>query len=168
MIMSVDYSNVEYRPVFVYGSLLTGLPNHHIVADAVVGTVAGQTGGVQMYANGISYPFAVRGEGVIKGQIFWLDNDRNVYTSAMLRLDRLEGYKNKSSDLYTREVVRVVAQDGSEVEAWMYIASEGMAEGIKDQLPRLPDGDWRAFSEAVDAYLASQTSADNDSILVSE
>ncbi len=124
---------------FVYGSLLEGMHNHHILGPSeFVGK--GELKGFEMYSLG-SFPAIIPSNSkiTIKGELY------NV-TSPMIEemLDKLEGYrKNSNSSFYNKSVVDVIKPDGAVVKAYVY---HFVVKPDYFDLSRVvADGDWKKY-----------------------
>jgi gamma-glutamylcyclotransferase (GGCT)/AIG2-like uncharacterized protein YtfP len=132
--------NKEY-PVFVYGTLRSGMRNHYILRDMYKGKGhEAITTGV-MYHNG-SIPYLYEGDEIVKGELFYLKPKS--YKRAMNRLDSLEGF-NGEGDIrynhYNRKLVDVQVED-TVTQAWCYFANESSGWSKKDRMTRIVDGDF--------------------------
>lgn len=134
--------------VFAYGSLLKGLPNHPVMADAE-GRFHGPGRTVDlglMFSMG-GYPGIIAGQDVvdagldvdgedltrIKGELYTVDDH------GLRILDRLEGYPT----FYNRSEVMVVTDDNKHaVQAWMYHLP---AHWYGSHKMIINDGDWRNY-----------------------
>lgn len=98
--------------VFVYGSLLSDLPNNRLLADSpVVSSDATVVGDFRMYDLG--YFPAVRKAlfgSPVRGEVY------DVSRAVLAQLDRLESHPH----FYCREKVRWSDSEGRRGEAWMY------------------------------------------------
>jgi gamma-glutamylcyclotransferase (GGCT)/AIG2-like uncharacterized protein YtfP len=112
--------------VFVYGTLLQGEVNHHLLADAVYLGPHRTARCFSLFLLG-AYPGAVRGGlSAISGECYGLD------TACLRRLDRLED----SPRLYDRTLI--ASPYG---RAWMYLY-RGSLEGRA----LIAGGDWRGYA----------------------
>ncbi len=115
--------------VFVYGSLMTGLGNHRLLARSEKvrdDVTVDRFGMVDMGG----FPAVVDDESSgteVVGELYSADAD------TMATLDRLEGYPR----FYTR---RTVALRGGN-RAWMYLLND---ERMRNGAASVPDCDWRA------------------------
>lgn len=123
--------------VFVYGSLLAGLPNDRHLAGARALGAATMTGlALHDYAPGC-YPAAVvvADDGVVRGEVYEVDD------AGLARLDRLEGHPS----FYRRAPREAELEHGPAVLAWVYLMRGPGREGLGD---RIASGDWRAHLAA--------------------
>ena len=129
--MKKNETNEPIR-VAVYGTLLTGGGNYHVGADAVdrkpcrmSGTLYDPTGGwYPAFVPDGSEAFNVVGEVL------------TVTPATFARLDRLEGYPN----LYARERIPVLLEDGTRAEAWVYVMRR-----LPERAKVIEGGDWLAY-----------------------
>jgi len=121
--------------VFVYGSLLRGLPNHRLLTRArLVG--AGSVRGLELYdyAPG-SFPAACRAprtsysSSSVAGELY------EVTSEELERLDRLEGHPG-----FYRRVRAHVLVGSDTVRAWVYVIRR--RELVRRR--RIVSGSWRA------------------------
>ncbi|HHZ87972.1 MAG TPA: gamma-glutamylcyclotransferase [Chromatiaceae bacterium] len=108
--------------VFVYGTLLKGFGNHHLLEDSEFVGDHETDPEYSMYSNG-SYPMVIRGSGVIYGEVY------RVNDSTLVSLDTLEGYPN----LYRREII-----DTPYGEAFIYIYNREFCHSFEE----ISSGDW--------------------------
>ncbi len=120
--------------LFVYGTLMQGLPLHHLLADrgefVGVGTVKGRLLDLGQY------PGAVPEEpGTVQGEVY-----RRLAPGLLVALDREEGYCPEAPErgLYLRRPAPVRLADGREVTAWIY-----WYHGPRDRAVPIPRGDYR-------------------------
>ncbi len=108
--------------VFVYGTLKRGQGNHHWLRGAPC-RGRRRLAGARLHNLG-PYPMAVRGTGIIHGEVYGVSEDD---------LERLDGLED-APRLYQRH--RLPLDDGS--LAWVYL---GLPEQVRD-LPLVPFADW--------------------------
>ena len=128
--MKKNETNEPIR-VAVYGTLLTGEGNFRVGADALDRKTCRLRG--TLYDPHYGFPaFVPKGRGAfdVAGEVL------TVTPETFARLDRLEGYPN----LYGRERVPALLEDGSRVEAWVYVMRR-LPEGSKV----IDSGDWCAY-----------------------
>jgi len=116
--------------VFVYGTLLRGEKNHHVLQGSPCIGVARTEPAYTLVSLG-SIPAMTRGGTTsVRGEVF------EVTDEVLADLDKLEGHP----DWYKRTTIRLV--DGSSVEA--YLMEPGTVEGR----PVIVSGDWREESSS--------------------
>ncbi|MBF0192778.1 MAG: gamma-glutamylcyclotransferase [Magnetococcales bacterium] len=108
-------------PVFVYGTLKKGCGNHHWLGDATDPILASATG-LRMH-DGPGYPMAMRGNGVVHGELYWVDQE------TLDQLDLLEG----CPDYYNRQLWKL---NQPAISAWIYLCSEAT------RYPVIESGHW--------------------------
>ncbi len=116
--------------VFTYGSLLTGLGNHRVIAAGeLVGEAITEAGWTLVSLGG--FPGAIEGgEIAIVGELYRVDD------ATLAGLDQLEG----NGSFYTRVERKIITTDGRERIAWIYaLPSENLNRTIVES------GDWREF-----------------------
>ncbi|MCB9532025.1 MAG: gamma-glutamylcyclotransferase [Myxococcales bacterium] len=118
--------------VFVYGTLLPGLPNHGWLRGARSLGPATTERSFALYDLG-HYPAAVTGgDAALRGEVFEVD------AAGLARLDILEDVPA----LYTRALVPVVVSGSHRhVTAWVYTLAAPLPRGA---VP-IPDGDYAAW-----------------------
>ena len=124
-----------YHQVFVYGTLLRGEVNHHLLSGARLLGPHRTAPCFTLFILG-AYPGAVRtGTAALVGEVFRLD------TAGLQRLDRLEEYPR----LYARRPL-----PSPYGRAWIYLY-----RGCLRDRPVLPGGDWRALVADPDSCRAA-------------
>lgn len=114
--------------VFVYGTLLSGEPNHRLLATAKPLGPARTALGYRLHDLG-SFPAMVEGgEGAVDGELYEVDD------GTLAALDRLEGHP----DFYRRVPIRLAT--GEEVESYV------MRPGQVEERAVVEAGDWRGRS----------------------
>jgi gamma-glutamylaminecyclotransferase len=118
---------MEHR-VFVYGTLLRGEVNHHLLHDARLLGAHRTEPRFTLLVLG-AYPGLVDGgDTAVSGEVYAVD------AAGLKRLDRLEDYPR----LYDRKLI--ATEHGS---AWVYLY-----RGRRRDRARLADGDWRRYTAA--------------------
>lgn len=113
------------HPLFVYGTLLRGQRNHHLMATARLVRETATAPGFRLYELDRELPAMVRGgRGAVAGELYRIDAE------TLERLDRLE----RHPDLYWRTAVRLV--DGSTALTYLW---RGAVAGGRT----IDSGDWR-------------------------
>jgi gamma-glutamylcyclotransferase (GGCT)/AIG2-like uncharacterized protein YtfP len=121
--------------VFVYGTLLAGQVNHHLLVGAELLGPHRTDPCYTMFGLG-AYPGVAKGGGTaIRGEIYRVDG------GGLERLDRLEDYPR----LYDR--VLIPSPYG---RAWIYLY-RGRIKGRS----LIPSGDWRAVTGDADSFRAA-------------
>ena len=121
--------------VFVYGSLMPGLHNDHLMQQAQLLQSCSSLPEFTMYSLGHFPGVCARGNTAIKGMLY------HVNARTLSQLDSLEGHP----DWYQREVVSL--PDTQAQSAWMYIMPYSEVKQYNATI--VPNGDWRTFHEAV-------------------
>ena len=99
----------------------------------------GMVGGYKLVFPGTySFPAAIK------------DKDKSVRVEVQkiedYELPDYDRYENVEGGLYTREVVNVAMDDGTVVEAWMYVAGD-LINGYNGVYQEIPNGDWECRSQ---------------------
>jgi gamma-glutamylcyclotransferase (GGCT)/AIG2-like uncharacterized protein YtfP len=115
--------------VFVYGTLLPGEANYHVIAPYVIDSRPGSVRG-SLYDYGPYPGLVLDGEGLAAGE--WL----TVSEEALDPLDELEGYYGPGQD---NEYERVYVADAvnPQLSGWVYVWNDSRG------CPRIQDGSWR-------------------------
>jgi len=136
-----DPTCCEVSSVFVYGSLMTGMHNHSVIAE--VSSVTPEPAKIhgKLFSLG-SYPcISIQEETscTVLGEMYSCEDIRTALSS----LDSLEGFKSTGSarNYYERSVVPVIVGNGEATRAWVYSRYDVDCEG----LPKIPSGNWRSF-----------------------
>ena len=126
--------------IFVYGSLMTGMSNHSVIAPFVQGVRVAYTKGT-LYHLPDGYPALVEGSGIVWGELFDLRDSQNALTI----LDRFEDFygPGNSHNLYERVPQTVWSEDGTEFTAQVYRWAKPLE--LKGIGVPVPNGDWREF-----------------------
>lgn len=107
-------SKKKLHKVFVYGTLREGNPATHSLQD------------YKLWSLG-RFPCITQETGeVVRGNIIKVDDDM---------LEKLDRYERVDIGLYTRETVYVSGDNGSDVEAFVYVAGNCFPQPIES-------GDW--------------------------
>jgi len=103
----------EYT-IFVYGTLLSGCPNHYLLRRALSGPQPAEVEGFALYQVDVDYPGAVPAPGCkIKGEIYRVDGE------LLAELDELEDYDPLThSGLYLRQLIQTT--DGRDVFIYVW------------------------------------------------
>lgn len=131
-------------PVFVYGSLLSGLHNHPMAERALVNPPykARTTSGYKLYSNhGASFPYLAEDAegGVVQGEVLHMKEGREL--DQIISMELGAGYDGK--------VIKVEVQgatdgpeDWVEIQALAFIHREDRATARGEHVT---DGDWRKY-----------------------
>lgn len=133
---------LDVATVFVYGTLLRGESNAHVLYDQPVRRVVGARVAGSLHETGAPYPVMVlHPERRVVGEIAELQD----IGTALGPLDALEGFGGYARDdrMYHRTLVRADEADGPARLCWTYVAGETLPLG-----PPIADGDWRRFRMA--------------------
>jgi gamma-glutamylcyclotransferase (GGCT)/AIG2-like uncharacterized protein YtfP len=141
---------------FVYGTLLSGLGNHHLFGKSVVSANKAAVTGWRMYTHG-GFPMCVPSFSdnvVVHGEIITVkDSD---FKEVLGKLDRLEGYNpNTNSGLFVRAVVEATEYEQKKIKdgimsttsrsvlAYMYVGKQNQVASLH----HIAHGDWRKHKE---------------------
>lgn len=128
--------------VFVYGTLLRGESNAHVLHDQPVRRVVDAVlHGATLHETGAPYPvMRLSGPGPVHGELAELED----IGTALGPLDRLETFTGygRADRAYHRTLVTVRAS-GEDRLAWTYVAGETLAPGAP-----IASGSWRAHRAA--------------------
>lgn len=139
-------------PFFIYGTLLQGEANSHLLKKGIVGSARAYLEGAQLFDLG-PYPMLVWGDGSVWGEVVVIDPLH--YARVRSALDRLEGVRSdaplQAGGLYHR--CRVTVDVGGRAqEAWTYIGKEEVAR--RGRL--IQSGDWkRRFQKSTWSHSSS-------------
>lgn len=125
--------------LFVYGTLMRGLPLHHLIADRCEFVGAGTVNGRLLDLG--RYPGAVAEQpGTVHGEVY-----RLLASGLLASLDREEEYRPSAParSLYLRRPTPVRLADGRVVTAWIY-----WYRGPRDRALPIPNGDYRQHLNA--------------------
>ena len=111
--------------VFVYGTLKQGYHNHYLLEGCKFEEAEAE--GFNLHASAY-LPYAVPGEGTIKGELYEVDNE------VLKRLDRLEGHPR-----YYRRIKTSVRTALEQIEAWLYICPSAA------RYPIIGSGNWEVY-----------------------
>jgi gamma-glutamylcyclotransferase (GGCT)/AIG2-like uncharacterized protein YtfP len=122
--------------VFVYGTLLRGESNAHVMHDRPVRRVLDATVRGALLETGEPYPVMVLdGASTVHGELVELDD----VEARLGPLDALEGFDGfgRPGRLYHRTLVEATTAEGTR-RAWTYVAGETVGRGA-----RIASGSWR-------------------------
>lgn len=137
---------MSVRHLFVYGTLLTGIPSSmskflrrraQLVGKA---TTSGRLYDLGMYPGFVAGP-----EGTVKGELYRLNEDNASETLEML--DAYEGVTGAPEDEYQRVEISVRISDGGQFRAQTYSFIKEFDDGKV-----IPKGDYAAFYPGNEAH----------------
>ena len=113
--------------IIAYGTLMTGERNHRFCRNAVSIQPCTITGTI--YDTGWGFPaFRPEGDATVSAELI------EIPITDWPAVDQLEGYPQ----LYDRMLVSATLEDGSMVEAWVY-----MMNNVPPQAKAIASGDWK-------------------------
>lgn len=128
------------KRVFVYGTLMSGEENHHILKDRSKLLGEGVISGT-IYEMPGNYPALIEDEGIVRGELFEFEDE-----DVLKQLDRIEGYYGKGKkNLYDRERRDIIMADGKFIECWVYIYRN--KETAKKKGAFIPGGNWKEYKQ---------------------
>ena len=132
-------------PFFVYGTLLRGHPNHHLIRGGTLSVEPAVLSGASMYDAG-SYPYVVLGGSEeVRGELVHIRPE--AYGEVLAVLDRLEDFRGPGDpgNDYDRVALTVTTGAGRRVRAWVYVAGPASRQAVA-AMPAVPGGDWAAYT----------------------
>jgi len=111
--------------VFVYGTLLSGEPNHRLLVDAALVGEARTEPVFELVSLGAFPAMVADGRTAVAGEVYEVD------AATLAELDRLEGHPR----FYQRRRIRL--DDGGEVLAYVFTAEQARGR------PAIASGNWR-------------------------
>ncbi len=139
--------------VFVYGTLLRGMANHHLMEKYALVVVPAFCAGELRHLVEEGYPMLLTepGEGgssgyVVHGELVLLGKPEEVLPV----LDWLEDYhpEGDQTSMYLRVKRSVTRKDtGLTVMAHTYVCPPEQASGVRARSVEVPGGDWRRFQQ---------------------
>ena len=149
MTESTKENSSAVTAVFVYGTLMRGKPNHHLVSSAT--KVLPATARGQLYSLIYGYPVMIdsgqdggddgdNSDELVHGELYFFDDIEAVLPG----LDHLEGYRPAFPDtsLYLRRIVDVTTDDGQIYPAYTYLAGPNLTQRLEQIGQKCPDGRW--------------------------
>lgn len=123
--------------LFVYGTFMREEPRHHILksegtADFVEAAIAPG----MLFNSNRGYPLMVPGQGKVEGELYKLENPRDVF----MFLDIVEDFRGygEAGSRFIRSVITTITRSSRSVLAWAYLLG-----GTPENLPLIKSGDWR-------------------------
>ena len=138
--------------VLVYGTLRPGQGNYYNFLEGRTERERTVTlKGFRMYA-GMGFPYIIQTDTDETIVADLIDLKADSYDETVRGLDMLEGYRGPGmNNHYDRVLVTVEDVDGTEVQAWIYVAHKSMHRQIAENLPVLAGGDWSKLEELREA-----------------
>ncbi|RKD22714.1 hypothetical protein BEP19_10685 [Ammoniphilus oxalaticus] len=122
--------------VFVYGTLRTGEPNHHLLHHAQRIVEQCWTQGTLLDVG--PFPALIPNRrGRIYGELY-LINEQQLQT-----LDQLEGFHGQGKQNHFERIRQTIHGDRSSLEAWVYV----YPNSNKDSYPIIQHGDWKCHRQ---------------------
>ncbi len=126
-------------PIFIYGTLLPGEPNHPLLNGAVVAWQPARLPGARLYDLGY-FPMLVDAPGgEARGLLIRLRTEQ--YDRLLALLDRVEGIGEATwgRPLFQRRQRVVITTGGRDVVAWTYLGWPPYVAGLEPI-----DSDWKS------------------------
>ena len=142
--------------VLVYGTLRPGQSNYYNFLEGRTERERTVTlKGFRMYA-GLGFPYVIQTDTDETIVADLIDLKADEYDETVRGLDMLEGYRGPGmNNHYDRVLVTVEDVDGTEVQAWIYVAHKSVHRRVAEDLPVLAGGDWSKLEqEREDAHQA--------------
>jgi len=126
---------MEVLPLFIYGTLLDGECNRHLLTDSLQQELPATVSGALHVIEGDSYPYPalLLGSGIARGTLVTMYQES--YEERLAVIDRLEDYDvANDTGLYLRRTVEVQTPYGRQ-SAWTYLwngptpSSEPLSDG---------------------------------------
>tara|TARA_Y100000034_G_scaffold136409_1_gene212716 strand:- start:20942 stop:21307 length:366 start_codon:yes stop_codon:yes gene_type:complete len=101
----------DLTAIFVYGTLKKGKSNHYLLKDSIFLNEFSVKGFDLVFDNHESFPFLVRGKGIVHGEIYL------VTSSTLALIDNLEGHPH----FYKREIIQDIFNYEKKYSLWSYL-----------------------------------------------
>lgn len=133
---------MKINQVFVYGTLMSGMSNQHVIISHTKRLEPGKARGL-LYHLPYGYPAMIDGEGEITGELVELIDPDQVLEA----LDWLEGYRGEENpdNLYHRVIRQVGTADGRVVSAYVYLWAKERELGRLGV--QVASGNWREYKQ---------------------
>ena len=135
-------------PIFVYGTLMVGERNYiDVLHDNLTHVENAKVKGTLYYYKKEDYPALMPGEHWIEGQLFYVNELHEV----LKPLDEIEGYisKNNPSNMYNRDIVEVVTEDGKMLQAYAYRISLNLFKQESQEFSKMQELSWKKFNQKI-------------------
>lgn len=128
--------------IFVYGTLMKGFDNHEkFLSDYITEQKKGWMKG-KLYHLPYGYPAVIEGEGIVRGEIYYLRNIEDV----LPKLDWLEDFNQAgTNEMYIRLKQKVQDENNSISLCYVYFWSPKRINELLNTGVYIEDGDWRRF-----------------------
>jgi gamma-glutamylcyclotransferase (GGCT)/AIG2-like uncharacterized protein YtfP len=130
-------------PFFVYGTLRPGQANHRrYLAGRGCAVEPAALPGAALH-HGPGFPYAVEdAAGTVQGELVSVPAAE--YAQVLAALDRLEGHRGDGTGEYVRLRRSVLLPDGTQRDAWVYLAGPPVAARLLRAPAPIGSGDWNA------------------------
>lgn len=111
----------ERQLVFVYGTLMSGLPNNYLLSTSEFIGKAITKNKMLLTAEGIPFLNDLIEDSNIEGEVYSVTED------VLATLDKLEGYRGRNYiNFYERSAIDVILKDKkkTELDCWVYIQND--------------------------------------------
>lgn len=135
-------------PIFVYGTLMVGERNYiDVLHDNLMHYQNAKAKGTLYYYKKEDYPALMRGNHWIEGQLFYVTKLQDV----LKPLDKIEGYISKShpDNMYDREIIEVVTDDGQHLKAYAYMINPNLFQQERQEFSLLAEHSWKKFNQTI-------------------
>ncbi|MFC5558779.1 gamma-glutamylcyclotransferase family protein [Ureibacillus thermophilus] len=132
------------RNFFVYGTLMTGCSNHHVIPPNSIEKIQKATiENVELYSHICGeYPCMVEGNSKVFGEVITIKESH--FKKAQQAMDLLEDYDEnapKHKNLYNREIKNVILETGEIIQAYVYMYNSK----LKGLGKRISEGNWKTW-----------------------
>jgi gamma-glutamylcyclotransferase (GGCT)/AIG2-like uncharacterized protein YtfP len=110
--------------VFVYGTLMRGFNNNHLLSSAEYIEKASTEKEYKLVASGIPFLTEQPGNSYVLGELYRVDDN------VLGLLDELENHPN----WYERKKINVITEVGDKVEAWAYFMPDRHVPGSAQEI----------------------------------
>ena len=128
--------------IFVYGSLRSDMFNYDRLLKGKTSKIEkGYMKGHLSHIENKGYPAGIDGEDKITGEIMELID----FEKSLIELDKLENYTidNEIECEYIRKIKTIEKEDGSTVQAYVYMYNPESSMNKEDKLTYINHGDWK-------------------------
>lgn len=135
-------------PIFVYGTLMVGERNYiDVIHNNLTHVENAKVKGTLYYYKKEDYPALMPGDSWIEGQLFYVNELKDV----LKPLDEIEGYisKNNPNNMYDREIVDVVTEEGKLLKAYVYRMSSNLFKRECHEFSKMRELSWKKFNQKI-------------------